>query len=97
MLYKCMCDTHPGAYVYPVTRLCGGNLQDIEIEGAMFIMNIPYYFEFICWRLSCGGSDSILMTNLYKVLQSVEIIALLRVLSILHLAICLPHRWLAVK
>ena len=28
-------------------------------------------------------------------MQSVEILALLRVLSITHIAICMPHRWLA--
>ena len=30
-------------------------------------------------------------------LQSVEVVALLRVLSILHLAVCMPTRWLATK
>ncbi len=37
------------------------------------------------------------MKNLFIILQSVKMIALFRVLSILHIAICIPTRWLAGK
>ena len=37
------------------------------------------------------------MKNLFIIFQSVEMIALFRVLAILHVAICIPTRWLADK
>jgi hypothetical protein len=41
------------------------------------------------------GSDCILQCKLFSVLGSTEMVTLLCVLSILHIAICLPTRWLA--
>ena len=94
--YHYMITYHPNAYVYPVARATGGNRQDIGVEGALAIMNIPYYLEFLNWRLSCGGkTESILEKNLFILLQSVEVVAMLRVLSILHIAVCMPLRWLS--
>jgi hypothetical protein len=60
-------------------------------------MNTPYYLEFLNWWLSIGGRDNvgILATKLFAMLRSAEVIALLRVLSIPHITICLPTRWLA--
>ncbi len=61
-------------------------------------MNIPYFLEVLDWRLSSGlGRDSILLKNLFIILQLVEMIVLLQVLAILHVAICIPTRWLAGK
>ena len=60
-------------------------------------MNIPYFLQFLDWWLSSGSRDSILMKNLFIILQSVEIIALFQVLAILHVAICIPTRWLVAK
>ncbi len=60
-------------------------------------MNVPFFVEFLDWRLSCGTGDGILMKNLFVILQSVEMIALFCVLSILHIAICIPTRWFAGK
>ncbi len=37
------------------------------------------------------------MKNLFIILQLVEMIALFQVLAILHIAICIPTRWLAGK
>ena len=86
---------HPTAYLYSISRACGGARQDIGVEGAIAVlMNIPYYLEFLIWRFRCGG-DGILEKNLWLVLRSVEFVALLRVLSILHLSVCMPMRWLA--
>ena len=43
-----MCRYHPDAYLYQVSRACGGSCQDIGVEGACAIfMNIPYYLEFL--------------------------------------------------
>jgi hypothetical protein len=45
---------------------------------------------------ACGtAGDGVLATNLYIYLRSVEVVSLLRVLSILHILICMPVRWLA--
>ena len=86
---------HPMAYLYPVARACGGSRQDIGVEGAIAVlMNLPHYLEFLIWRMQCGG-NGILERKLYTILRSVEMVALLRVLSILHISICMPLRWLA--
>ena len=79
---KCIC----------LPRALGGNRQDIGVEGALAIMNIPYYLEFLNWRMSCGGTENILEKNVFILLQSVEVVAMLRVLSILHIAVCMPLR-----
>ena len=85
---------HPTAHLYSVARACGGSRQDIGVEGAVpVLMNIPYYLEFLVWRFRCGG-DGVLEKNLGTILRSVEFVALLRVLSILHLSVCMPMRWL---
>ena len=88
---------HPGAYLYSIVCACGGTCQDIGAEGAYpVLMNIPYYLEFLIWRFRCGG-DGILEKNLWIELRSVEFVALLRVLAILHVSIVMPLRWLAGK
>ena len=93
-----MCTYNTGAHHFQIARALGGTRQDVGSEGAMSaFMNIPFFVEFLDWRLSCGTGDGILMKNLFIILQSVEIIALFRVLSILHIAICIPTRWLAGK
>ena len=58
------------------------------------LMNLSDYFEFLIWRMRCGG-DGILEKKLYTVLRCTEMVSLLRVLSILHVSICIPMRWLA--
>ena len=85
---------HTGAFLYSLERALGGNIQDVGIEGSpALLMNIPFYLDFLNWR---GGMvDNILQKNLYIELQSVEVVALVRCLSILHISICLPTRWLA--
>jgi hypothetical protein len=62
-------------------------------------MNLPYYLQFLQWHSTVvgGKSNAILATKLYIMLRSMEVVALLRVLSILHLAVCMPTRWLAAK
>eukprot|EP00956_Cyclotella_meneghiniana_P011123 scaffold15566_cov34-Cyclotella_meneghiniana.AAC.1 len=91
---------HPTTFLYPLVRACGGTRQDLCVEGApSILMNLPMYLQFLHWRMdACGTSgDGILATNLYLNFKSSEVIAQLRVLSILHIAICMPVRWLAGK
>ena len=86
---------HPGAYLYPVARACGGSRQDISTEGAVpVLMNLPYYLEFLNWRLSMKA-DGILERNLQTLLESVEVVGMLRVLSTIHTSIVMPMRWLS--
>ena len=83
---------HAMAHLYPILRACGGSRQDIGVEGACAVlMNIPQYLDFLVWRMGAGG-DGILEKNLYTILRSVEMVLLLRVLSIFHILICLPLR-----
>ena len=82
---------HPTAYLYNVSRACGGSRQYIGVEGAIDIpMDVPYYLEFLIWRMRCGHGDVILEHNLLMLLRSVQMIAFLCVLSILHIAVCMP-------
>ena len=63
-------------------------------------MNYEYYLEFLDMMLrrrTKDGKASILQKNLFVVLSSSEMIALTRLLSILHLSIVMPFRWLAGK
>lgn len=93
-----MKEKHPDAYLFPLERALGGARQDLCAEGSpAVLMNIPYYIEFLnreCGKLK-NGPDGILATKLYVMLRSKEIVAYLRVMSILHISIVLPTRWLA--
>ena len=87
---------HPTAYIYAVSQACGGSLQDIGVENAIAVLiNVPYYQDFLIRRMRCGYGDGIIVRNLFMLLRSVEMIAFLRVLSILHIAVCMPLRCLA--
>lgn len=65
-------------------------------------MNHPYYVEFLDNALrkprkKKNESASILQKKIFVVLTSSEMIALVRLLSILHLSNCMPFRYLAGK
>ena len=84
-----MLEYHPGAYLHPILHACGGSRQDLCVEGApSILMNLPYYLRFTHWRMQATGSksDAILSTKLFIMLRSSEVIAMLRVLSILHIS-----------
>ncbi len=80
-----------------------GLRQDLCTEGSLPVyMNYPYYVEFLDIalhkpRTTKYESASILQKNLFVVLTSSKMIALVRLLSILHLSICMPFRYLARK
>ena len=87
---------HPTAYIYAVSPACGGSHQDIGVEGAIVVlMNVPYYLEFLIYRMRCVHRDGILERNLFMMFRSVKMIYFLRVLSILHIAVCMPLRWIS--
>jgi hypothetical protein len=99
MYYDYMRMYNPKSHHYQITHARRGTRQDVGFEGSMAVfMNIPYYLEFLDWWLSSGLSgDSILMKNLLIIFQLVEMIVLFQVLTMLHVAICIPTRWLACK
>ena len=84
----------PGKRYLPPIRVLGGNRQDAAFEGAL-----PVYDgrgDMLIFTNECLlASDNLLQRSLFIVLGSMEMIAQLRVASILHLAVVLPMRWLA--
>ena len=88
---------YPGALLLHVERAAGSR-QDLCTEGCLpIVMNYPYYLEFLDWMLKKTGKTdkaSILQRNLFVVLGSVEMIALARLLSIIHISVCMPFRCL---
>ena len=85
---------HPGSLLLYVEQ-ASGSRQYLSVEGAGAIWwNRSYYCEFLDWRLWNPG-DYLFQENLFIVLLSIEIIALARVYSIVHLLVYFPSRWLA--
>ena len=93
---------YPGILLLYVERTAGSR-QDLCTEGSLPVyINYPYYVEFLDSALRKprkmkNESASILQKNLFVVLTSSKMIALVRLLSILHLSICMPFRYLAGK
>ena len=82
--------------MWPTVRACGGSCQDGDTKGSgPIIMNIPIYLEFMVWRYHCRGGDGILEKNKSIILRSVEMVSLLRVVTILHISVVIPMRWLS--
>jgi hypothetical protein len=94
-------ENHPGVLLFHVER-ASGSRQDLCTEGSMAVfMNYPYYVEFLDEQLrkvkQSNQQASILQQNLFVALTSVEMIALARLLSILHISIFMPFRFIAGK
>ena len=76
---------YPGELLMPVVRTLGGARQDLAIEGAPAVyMNHKFYVSFLHERLSNKLTDNILEHNIFIILESVEMIALLHICSILY-------------
>ena len=95
-----MRENHSGELLLHVERAAGSR-QDLSTEGCMaIVMNYPYYLEFLDEHLRKKEKTreiSILQQNLFVALSSEEMLALARLMSILHLSVCIPMRWLAGK
>jgi hypothetical protein len=94
-----MREYHPGVLLMHVERAAGSR-QDLCTEGSMAIyMNHEVYVQFLDNQLRKYRHDkpSILQQNLFVALTSQEMIALSRLLSIFHISVCMPFRWLAGK
>lgn len=90
-----MLEHYPGALLLHVERVSGSR-QNLCTEGCLpIIINYPYYLEFLDWMLKKtekNNKASILQRNLFIALGSVEMIALARLLSIIHISVCMPFR-----
>ena len=93
-------ENYPGVLLLHVER-ASGSRQDLCTEGCLAIfMNYEYYVEFLDQMLrkrDANEKASILQQNVFVILTSVELLALSRLLSIIHLSISMPVRFLAGK
>ena len=89
-----MQECHQGKLLLHVKQAAGLR-QDLCTEGSLAIfMNYPYYVKFLDEVLrkkrTKVENTSILQQSLFVVLTYTEMIALSRLLSIIHLSICMP-------
>ncbi len=85
---------HPSKRFLPTIRVCGGSRQDSAFEGAFPVYDsLDEMLAFTNECLLCG--ENILQRCLFLALGSMEVVAQLRVASILFLAVVVPMRWLA--
>jgi len=95
---------YSGVLLLHVERAAGSR-QDLCTEGSMavYLNYPPYYVEFLdmmlCKHRRGNSNDkaSILQQNLFVALTSEEMIALSRLLTIFHISVCVPFRWLSGK
>ncbi len=98
MVFKAWMElNYPKAQLLHVLRTSGSR-QDVCVEGAGAVYwNRKYWIEFLDKELT-GGRRSVgnlLQENLWVILSSMEMTALVRVNAIIHIAIAVPTRWLA--
>ena len=88
---------HPMEFLLHAER-ASGSRQDVICMGADAVyINRPLNVEFLDERLRIKGNSHILQENLFIVLSSLEMIAVSRFFSILHVSIVIPFRWLSGK
>ncbi len=89
-----LCRYHPLLRRLPTVRVCGGNRQDSDFEGSLPVYDsLDEMLAFTNECLKC--SDNALQHCLFITLSSMEVIAQLRVASILFLSVIVPMHWLA--
>ena len=89
---------HPGELMMPVIRTLGGDRQDSSFEGALPVyMGRKFFVQFLHEELCSNTKENILQTNMFIILRSTEMIAQLRIASIVFMAVVVPMRWLAGK
>ena len=89
---------HPGELMMPVIRTLGGDRQDSSFEGALPVyMGRKFFVQWLHEELCSSSKENILQTNMFIILRSVEMIAQLRIASIVFMAVVVPMRWLAGK
>ena len=93
-------ENHPDFYLLHVETM-KGNRMDGATQGACPVFtNLEPCVEFLDERLrmlAFQNEGNILQENLFTLLKTIQIVGLLRVLSIFHICIVIPHRWLSGK
>lgn len=100
LFLRWMKDVHPGEeLLLNVERAAVGVRHDIVSMAALAIYwNRNYYIEFLHeLRVFNGKSDNLLVNYNYAMLSSLEMVAVARLWSILHISIIMPLRWIASK
>jgi hypothetical protein len=92
---------HPGVLLLHPQHAAGSR-QDLCMEGLMPIyMNYLFYMEVLdiqlCKYCRSNENTSILQQSVFVALTSLEMIALSRLLSIMHVSVFMPFYWLAGK
>ena len=92
---------YPGELLWHVERAASGGRQDVASMAALAIFWNRHYcidnLDEILTYGDAGAKDNILANNLWILLSSVEMVAVARLWSILHIAIIMSIRWLAGK
>ena len=89
---------HHSATFLPIICVMGGSRQDGLFEAALpLYVGRKYIVQFLHKTLCSNEKENILQTNLFIVLECVEMIALVRITSIFFIAVVILWRWLAGK
>ena len=93
-----MKSNHPGYYLFRSEQV-NGSCQDVVAMGALAVywnrhVNINFLHKYLALP---NNNDSILQSNLYIALSSLEVGATARFFAIIHLTVVVPVRWLAGK
>ena len=78
----------------PIIRTLGGDCQDSSFEGALPIyMGRIFFVQFLYKELCSILKENILQTNMFIILRATEMIAQLRIASIVFMAVVVPMPW----
>ena len=89
---------HSGELVMTIIRTLGGDHQDSLFEGALPVyMGRKFFVKFLHEELCSSTKENILQMDMFIILRSTEMIAQLRIASIVFMAVVVPMRWLAGK
>jgi hypothetical protein len=82
----------------PVIHTLGGDCQHSSFEGALPVyMGRKFFVQFLQEELCSSSKENILQTNMFIILRATELIAQLRIASIIFIAVVVPMCWLAGK
>ena len=89
-----MIKNYPMEFLMHAERATGSRQDLVTMGAGPVYWNRVYSAEFLDKALRRKGNDNILQQNLFIILSSVDMIAVSRFFSILHVAVCIPFRWL---
>jgi len=94
-----MKDNHHGNLLLHVERACSGGRQDIASMAVLAThWNCNCYVKFLDkMKMYSDKGENILVNNLHTMLTYLEMVAMVRMWSIIHLSIAMLIRYLAAK